>query len=248
MYIEKLRYSFIEIEADNLALTQSVSQAVNPWLLYNNFPGSYSIAASSTLFNGNNITLPINQVATNSVVNQREYFFNKKKLDMVILSGPTYSLRFKKIRFVETDMIPFTQIADDCILFRTITFWNTTPAVVNPAGSYVGPSGGDPGYNGDDPNLPLGQLPYPGVWGNALPLGQQSTNFGIDGNLQEVPEFGPPTWDNFYLVFGGEGCISYINEDIQAPFRSKAPDINSDTEFNYLSATIIPLVENPITQ
>lgn len=243
--IDKLRYSFIEIEADNLSFTQSASGAVNPWILYNNFPGSYSIASVATLFNGNNISLPVNQVATNSVVAQREYFFNKKKLDMVILSGPTYSLRFKKIRFVETDMIPFTQIADDCILFRSITTWDTTPAVENPAGTYSGPPG-DPGYNGDDPNLPFGQLPYPGTWGNALPLGDTSDPLGIDGNLITNPDWGSPTWDNFYLVAGGEGCVSYINEDIQVPNQSKAPDLNSDITLKPLSAKNVVLAENPI--
>jgi hypothetical protein len=224
--IDKLRYSFIELEADNLGFTQSASGAVNPWILYNNFPGSYSIAAVTTLFNGNNISMPVNQVATNSVVTQREYFFNKKKLDMVILSGPTYSLRFKKIRFVETDMIPFTQIADDCIQFRTITTWDTTPVVSTPGTqSHIVPP--DPEY------------PYPGQWELAQPE-------SMGGNLQVVPEWGQPTWDNFYLVFGGEGCISYINEDIQVPNQSKAPDLDSDIILKTLSANNVTLAENPI--
>lgn len=226
--IDKLRYSFIEIEADNLSLTQSVSGAVNPWILYNNFPGSYSIAAVSTLFNGNNISLPINQIATNSVVTQREYFFNKKKLDMVIFAGPSYSLRFKKIRFVETDMIPFTQIADDCILFRSITTWDTTPVVSNPGSqSHVSPP--DPDY------------PYPGQWELAEP---ESSG----GNLQVVSDWGLPTWDNFYLVAGGEGCISYINSDVQVPYESKSPDLDSDIILKTLSANNVTLAENQITQ
>ena len=224
--IDKLRYSFIELEADNLGFTQSASGAVNPWILYNNFPGSYSIAAVTTLFNGNNISMPVNQVATNSVVTQREYFFNKKKLDMVILSGPTYSLRFKKIRFVETDMIPFTQISDDCIQFRTITTWDTTPVVSTPGTqSHIVPP--DPEY------------PYPGQWELAEPE-------SMGGNLQVVPEWGQPTWDNFYLVFGGEGCISYINEDIQVPNQSKAPNLDSDIILKTLSANNVTLAENPI--
>jgi hypothetical protein len=224
--IDKLRYSFIELEADNLGFTQSASGAVNPWILYNNFPGSYSIAAVTTLFNGNNISMPVNQVATNSVVTQREYFFNKKKLDMVILSGPTYSLRFKKIRFVETDMIPFIQIADDCIQFRTITTWDTTPVVSTPGTqSHIVPP--DPEY------------PYPGQWELAEPE-------SMGGNLQVVREWGQPTWDNFYLVFGGEGCISYINEDIQVPNQSKAPDLDSDIILKTLSANNVTLAENPI--
>ena len=123
--IDNLRYSFIEIEADNLSFTQSSNGVVNPIVFYNNYPATYSIGAINTLFAGSDITIPINQITSPSVVRQREYFFNKRDLKMLLFSGPTYSLRFKKIRFVETDMIPFTQIADDCILFKTISTWDT---------------------------------------------------------------------------------------------------------------------------
>jgi hypothetical protein len=44
---------------------------------------------------------------------------------MVVFAGSTYSLRFKKVKFVEVDMIPFTQIADDCIKFKNIVTWDT---------------------------------------------------------------------------------------------------------------------------
>ena len=104
----------------------------------------------------------------------------------------------------------------------------------------------DPGYNGDDINLPFGQLPYPGTWGNALPIGDTSIPLGIDGNLITNPDWGSPTWDNFYLVAGGEGCISYINEDIQVPNQSKAPDLSSDIILKTLSANNVVLAENPI--
>ena len=249
--IDKLRYSFIEIEAENIGWTQSSSGATNPWLFYNTFPGSYSIAAITTLFNGNDISLPVNQVATQSILtNQREYFFNKKKLDMTILSGPAYSLRFKKIRFVETDMIPFIQIADDCILFQSVTTWDTTPGVLNPGNisgpaqlpewGYVGPPL-DPGENGTDaPNNA-----YAGTWEQALPFDQVSTSL-YDGNLQLIDGRGFPTWDNFYLVAGGEGCTSYINDDIQVPNQSFAPDLSTDVEVSVITSTNIPLAGNPI--
>lgn len=232
--IEKLRYSFIEIEAENLKTTSY------PIVFYNNYPATYSIAAYSTLFNGSNITIPINQLFTQSVVNQREYFFNKKDLQMLIFSGPTYSLRIKKIRHVETDMIPFTQIADDCIQFKTITTWDTTPAVLNPAGVYVGPPG-DPGEDGSD----APGNAFPGVWGQALPIGTFSSVSGWEGNLQIISSSGEPTWDNFYLVFGGEGCLSYINEDIETPYGATAPDINyDDSNFNYLSSVNVTLSDS----
>jgi hypothetical protein len=229
--IDKLRYSFIEIEAETLNFTQSISGVVQPVVFYNNYPATYSIAAVNTLFNGSNVTIPINQIATQSVVGQREYFFNKTNLEMLIFSGPTYSLRFKNFRFVETDMIPFTQIVDDCIQFKTNALWNTTPPVTYPTTSNPAPF----------------TYPYPGQWELALPEGQTSV-FGQIGNLQLIPDAGLPTWGNFYLVFGGAGCISYVNEDIQIPLSSKSPDLPTDIDFNYLSSDNIPLLQNPIQQ
>lgn len=246
--IDKLRYSFIEIEAENLSYTQSSNGVVNPIVFYNNYPATYSIAAINTLFAGSDITIPINQITTKTVTKQREYFFNKKDLKMLLFSGPTYSLRFKNVRYVETDMIPFTQIADDCILFKTISTWDTTPLVLNPGveGGYVGPlvNPGDPGFNVDDPGNPQVGFGYPGVWGQALPVDSISTTSGLDGNLIVIPSQGLPTWDNFYLAGAGEGCLSYINESINAPFIAVAPDIDyGDSNFNYIKSANVTISE-----
>lgn len=223
--IDKLRYSFIEIEADNLGFTISNNSIVNPLVFYNNYPGSYSIAANNILFNGNNITIPVSQITSETVVNQREYFYNKRDLKMLIFAGGTYSLRFKKIRYVETDMIPFTQLADDCIQFKNYATWNTSPAVFNP-GTY--PYDPDPFTPGVDPGTwDLAQLPP-------------------SGNLQVLPLNGDPTWDNFYLVGNGSGCVSYINEDPQVPNVAIAPDLSSDIQFTYITAVNIPLIQTPI--
>ena len=223
--IDKLRYSFIEIEADNLGYTISNSGIVNPLVFYNNYPGSYSIASNNILFNGNNISVPVSQIVSTSVQNQREYFFNKKDLKMILFSGGTYSLRFKKIRFVETDMIPFTQLADDCIQFRTYATWDTTPPVDNPGTYPYVPSPFDP-------------LVDPGAWELAEPK--------PNGNLDILPGNGDPTWDNFYLVGNSSGCVSYINEDPQVPNTAIAPDLSSDIQFTYITAFNIPLIQNPV--
>lgn len=225
--IDKLRYSFAEIEAETLNFTQSVSGVVQPVVFYNNYPATYSIAAINTLFNGSNITIPINQIATSSVVKQREYFFNKTDLKMLIFSGPTYSLRFKKIRFVETDMIPFTQITDECILFKTNALWNTTPVVDFPGTTVSGPN--DPAH------------PFPGQWELALPSGDISIH-GDTGNLLLIPDNGLPTWDNFYLTGEGNGCTSYVNEDINVPYVAIAPDIDYDSsDFKYLKSANVTI-------
>lgn len=240
--IDKLRYSFIEIEAETLRFTQSVGGVVQPVVFYNNYPAPYSIAATNTLFNGNNITIPINQISTQSVVNQREFFFNKSDIQMVIFSGPTYSLRFKKIRCVETDMIPFTQIADECIQFKTNALWDTTPEVKNPAGNYVGPND-DPGYNLNDPlNPEVGVNGFPGIWGQALPNTATSSTSNLQGNLQVIPGQGLPTWDNFYLTSNGDGCISYINSDISVPYKSVAPDIDyGNNDISYIKSSNVSI-------
>jgi hypothetical protein len=229
--IERLRYNFIEIESDNLIATQS-NLYLNPIVFYNNYPASYSIAANFTLFSGREISIPINQIKSPSVVNQREYFFNKPKLEMILFSNATYSLRFKKIRFVETDMIPFMQIASDCFSKISFSTWDTTPIVQNP-GTLTEVSPPDP------------EQPYPGQWELAMSEGLSSL-FGFDGNLAVKQDAGDPTWDNFYLVNDGGGCISYINNSIEVPYFAKSPDIPSDIEFSYVSSINIELSETEI--
>ncbi len=119
--IERLRYSFVEVTGENITPV-SIGSELNPIVFYNNYPASYSVAAKTFYYGGTQslVTIPVNQFATSSVVNQREYFFNKKGLEMTMLSGSdlnggTYSLAFEKIRLVETDMIPFLSYTGDCI-------------------------------------------------------------------------------------------------------------------------------------
>jgi hypothetical protein len=261
--IERLRYSIIEIDVEHYNFVDpSQGKEVNPIVFYNNYPSTYSIASRTTIFGDGLITVPLNQVWKPKIEKQREYFFNKRSLDMVLLGGSgvtqssNYELGFQKIRFIETDMIPFLQIADDCIQFATITTWDSTPVVQNPGGSYIGPPE-DPGFNGLDSNNPNPLIPptdsfgniiypevrsgFPGIWGQALPVGQTSSNFNLPGNLTVIPERGEPTWGNFYLVDNGVGCVSYLNEGVNVPFKAKAPDILSDIEFSYLQSVDIQL-------
>ena len=226
--IDRLRYSFAEIEAENLSFTSSFTIA-NPIVFYNNYPASYSFAGYGALFNGSNIVIPINQLDVATVSMQREYFFNKNKLDMLIFGGPSYSIRFKKIRYVETDMIPFTQIADDCISKKSLSLWNTTPVVSQPA-QQVHTAPPDPEY------------PNPGQWNLALPIGETSV-WGYDGNLDVLSDGDFPYWNNMYLSNDGNGCLSYINETVEIPNNAIAPDIDLSIEFNYISSVNVTLSE-----
>lgn len=228
--IDRLRYNFIEIEAENLTPTIFGGNS-NPLIFYNNYPASYSIAANYTIFNGKDITVPINQLQSNSVSKQREYFFNKRSLDMLFFSGASYSVRFNNIRFVETDMIPFTQIATDCFIRKQFALWGTSPVVENPGTDTIGTN---------DP-----QAPYPGQWELALPLGETSSNGLFVGNLLVNDSFGLPTWDNFYLIFQ-DACESYVNKSINVPYFAKSPDIPTDIEFSYVSSINIELSETEI--
>jgi hypothetical protein len=261
--LERLRYSIVEIDVEHYNFVDPASgKEVNPIVFYNNYPSTYSIASRTTIFGDGLITVPLNQVWKPKLEKQREYFFNKRSLDMVLLGGSgvtqssNYELGFQKIRFIETDMIPFLQIADDCIQFATITTWDSTPVVENPAGAYIGPPE-DPGFNGLDPNNPnppilptdsFGNTYYPdvrsgfpGIWGQALPVGQTSI-YGLPGNLTVIEGRGEPTWGSFYLVDAGVGCVSYLNEGVNVPFKAKAPDILGDIEFNYLQSVNIQLI------
>jgi uncharacterized protein YjbI with pentapeptide repeats len=123
--IERLRYSYVEITGENLS-PRNVGSELNPIVFFNNYPASYSVAAK-TFYYGNTqstITIPVNQFATSSVTDQREYFFNKKGLEMTLLGGAnavsgTFSLAFEKIRMVETDMIPFLNFVGGCVNITT---------------------------------------------------------------------------------------------------------------------------------
>jgi hypothetical protein len=150
---------------------------------------------------------------------------------MLFFSGSSYSVRFKNIRFVETDMIPFTQIATDCFIRKQFALWGTSPVVENPGTEISGTT---------DP-----QTPYPGQWELALPLGETSSNGLYVGNLLVNDSFGLPTWDNFYLIFQ-DACESYVNKSINVPYFAKSPDIPTDIEFSYVSSINIELSETEI--
>jgi hypothetical protein len=66
----------------------------------------------------------------------------------------------------------------------------------------------------------------------------------LDGNLIVIPSQGLPTWDNFYLTGAGAGCLSYINESVNAPFVAVAPDIDyGDSNFNYIKSANVTISE-----
>ena len=126
--MDRLRYSFVEITGQHYTFTQS-SVISNPIVFYNNYPATYSAVVSSINFNGSQISVPVNQIRSETFNKQREYFFNKKGLEMTIFSGSNpsttgrYQLGFDSIRVVETDMIPFFLFATDCIQRVNLTTW-----------------------------------------------------------------------------------------------------------------------------
>ena len=227
--IESQRYCFIEITA-----ADNSNPGNSPILFYGNYPATYSLATNLLLYNGNLIDIPVNQIYTYSVANQREYFFNKTDLFMTIFAGPTYSLKFGNFRFVETDMIPFFQFATECINRKVISTWDTTPGI----GPLNHPQGG-PGAS------------QPGTWGYATEIGMTST-FSLPGNLTHITspyDQGHPTWDNFYLPSSGSvSCDGNINQNVQYPYSSTSPDINySNTLFDYISSVDIVPQLYPVT-
>ena len=204
--IEPRRYNYIEITGRDLSQPQN-----KPLLFYNNYPATHSFAGNPILFNGNLVLAPVNQAATTSFIQQREYFFNKPDLFMTIFNGATYGLKFSNFKFVETDMIPFFQFTSDCIQQKDFTTWDTTP----PIGPNNHPQTPSPGANS------------PGTWGYAKPNPLVATASGspLVGNLTTLDE--PPTWGNFYLVNAqqGTGCVSNINSDIVEPISATAVDL-----------------------
>lgn len=131
--IEPLRYCFAEIDVEHLDYQgQGIGNESNPITFYNNYPATYSIAGKKIIFSNNTVTIPVNQINQPVVTDQREYFFNKKGLEMTFLSGgtasignrATFSLAFEEIKLVETDMIPFFQMASDCVILQTAYQWD----------------------------------------------------------------------------------------------------------------------------
>ena len=129
--IEPLRYCFIQIDGEHFdyATPSSLSDS-NPIVFYNNYPSTYSIAGRFLFFNGSEITIPLNQINSKTFSNQREYFFNKRNLELSLFSGSgftntgEFSLGFDNIKVVETDMIPFFQFATDCFKKKTLATWD----------------------------------------------------------------------------------------------------------------------------
>jgi hypothetical protein len=117
------RYSYIELDIENL----NTSNLTNPWVFYNHFPPTYSVSDTEISFNGATVSLPINQLETQSS-NRREYFFNKPSLDLSIFAGPTYSIRIKSIKFVEVDQIPFPKIFTESYINKDVQVPNSGKA------------------------------------------------------------------------------------------------------------------------
>lgn len=210
--LERRRYSFVELSATQLqgsGFSTYGGAESNPFVFYNNYPATYSVATRNMLFNGQNVTVPLNQFGiTSSVVNRREYFFNKRGLELSIFSGANpgndgrYEIAIDKVRLVETDMIPFFQFATDCLQQNTFAVWGLSSAP-NAA------------------NIDWEVAAIPSVLGGPL--------FDTPGILTEitVPPVGPPTWDNFYINTTAS-CISYINEVVETPFRAISLPVSTD--------------------
>lgn len=104
--IERFRYSVVDFDLKDEPTykfqgTQSSADDLLPSLFllnsdYPNLPGSFSAVINHGLTPGN----------------KREYFYNRKSLNMFFKSTESFSVQFSKIDFYETDMIPFFNYTD----------------------------------------------------------------------------------------------------------------------------------------
>jgi hypothetical protein len=223
--LERRRYCFVELTGTQLSgsgFSTFGGAESNPIVFYNNYPSTYSVAARNLLFNNQVVTIPLNQFGlTTSVVNRREYFFNKRGLELSLFSGanPTengrYEIAFDSIRLVETDMVPFFQFATDCLQQNNFAIWGLSSSP-----------------NAANLNWEVAATP--------LVLGGPSFSPGILNELTDPP-VGPPTWDNFYISTTAS-CISYINEFVETPFRARSLPIPTD-DLSYVE--LQSPIENP---
>jgi len=99
--IEKYRYSLVEFDLNSFDgdVHSSITNIPTIYLLNDNYPNT-----------NNGVTLPGNSSVINHTLttgNKKEYFYNRKSLELFFESNSTFIAKFGKIAFYETDMIPF---------------------------------------------------------------------------------------------------------------------------------------------
>lgn len=96
--IERFRYSVIDFDLNSYGgLPYQATYSVLPtiYLLNDNYP--IDLPGNSSVINH----------ALTSDVNKKEYFYNRKSLELFFKSTSDFDAHFGKIKFYETDMIPF---------------------------------------------------------------------------------------------------------------------------------------------
>lgn len=106
--IERFRYSVVDFDLDTIPNskyqgTSSVGDDTLPSIFLlnsdypQNLPGNFSDVINHGLVPGN----------------KKEYFYNRKSLNMFFKSTESFTAKFSKIQFYETDMIPFFRYTDE---------------------------------------------------------------------------------------------------------------------------------------
>jgi hypothetical protein len=194
--IERFRYSVVDfdIKSTPQVTTQGTASSLpdtlpNIFLLnsdYDKLPGSFSAVINHGLTTGN----------------KKEYFYNRKSLNLFFKSVETFSVQFSKIQFYETDMIPFFRYTDESAVNQDpqSPYYGSAPVEGIAEGSlsldtisYTSPFAG---------NVPIrGQVIVPGGAGSTSPGGT-------------TPGGETPPSSNVYTIqyFFVNNTISGINE------------------------------------
>jgi hypothetical protein len=165
--IDRFRYSVIDFdltEKPNWTIQGTSSNSVgddalpNIFLLNSDYPSNLPGSFSTVINHGE------------SVGNKKEYFYNRKALNLFFKSAYAFTAAFSKIQFYETDMIPFFRYTDDSAVNQQVQspYYGSAPEVPIAEGSlsldtisYTSPFVGD---------VPIrGQVIVPGGAGSSTP-------------------------------------------------------------------------------
>jgi hypothetical protein len=165
--IDRLRYSVVDFdlaEKPNWTIQGTSSNSVgdgalpNIFLLNSDYPSNLPGSFSTVINHGE------------SVGNKKEYFYNRKALNLFFKSAYAFTAAFSKLQFYETDMIPFFRYTDDSAVNQEVQspYYGSAPEVPIAEGSlsldtisYTSPFVGD---------VPIrGQVIVPGGAGSSTP-------------------------------------------------------------------------------
>jgi hypothetical protein len=191
--IEKFRYSVLDFD---LAQEPQVKSQGTSSVFPDTLPNLFLLNSDYPNLPGNMQNVVINHGTSRG--NKKEYFYNRKSLNLFFKSVEAFSAKFSKLQFYETDMIPFFHYTDEESVNKEpqSPYYGTAPLEPIPEGSlsldtisYTSPFEGDlrgvpvipgGGGQGGGGNVPTPPVTPPSVTYNVLYVMENNTESGVN--------------------------------------------------------------------